>query len=176
MTAALDLSHDWSPVPVPGNARFGERCWLHSAEAFLHCRSARPDAVTVGDRTSLYASTAFALGPDGSVAIGKDCVITSLISTNGAVRLGDHVLTGVDSVIADVAYAVPGVAPDPRDEGAGEDVVVGDLAWIGARAVVLGGARIGRAAIVGAGAVVRGEVPDGAIVAGNPARIVGRAA
>jgi maltose O-acetyltransferase len=39
--------------------------------------------------------------------------------------------------------------------------------------VVLGGSRIGRDAIVGAGAVVRGDVPAGATAVGNPARIHG---
>jgi maltose O-acetyltransferase len=47
--------------------------------------------------------------------------------------------------------------------------------WIGARATILGGARIGSGAIVGAGAVVDGDVPSGSTVAGNPARIVRRA-
>lgn len=53
---------------------------------------------------------------------------------------------------------------------------LGDDVWIGAGAVLLRGARIGNGAIVGAGAVVDFEVPAGAVVAGNPARVVGAAA
>jgi acetyltransferase-like isoleucine patch superfamily enzyme len=48
---------------------------------------------------------------------------------------------------------------------------IGDGAWIGARAVVL--QHVGRGAVVGAGAVVVAPVADFAIVAGNPARVVG---
>jgi acetyltransferase-like isoleucine patch superfamily enzyme len=48
---------------------------------------------------------------------------------------------------------------------------IGDGAWIGARAVVL--QHVGRGAVVGAGAVVVAPVDDFAIVAGNPARVVG---
>lgn len=55
-----------------------------------------------------------------------------------------------------------------------KDTEVGHDVWIGAGATVLPGARIGSGAIVGAGAVVGGEVPDYAVVAGNPARIVRR--
>ncbi len=51
------------------------------------------------------------------------------------------------------------------------DTVVGHDVWFGNGAQVLPGARIGSGVIVGASAVVAGEVPDYAIVAGNPARI-----
>lgn len=48
-------------------------------------------------------------------------------------------------------------------------IVIGDYAWIATSAIVLPGVTIGRGAVVGAGAVVRRNVPDYAIVSGNPA-------
>lgn len=51
--------------------------------------------------------------------------------------------------------------------------VVEDLAWVGERVLVLQGRRIGKGAIVGAGAVVTRDVPPYAIVGGNPARVIG---
>ncbi len=52
-------------------------------------------------------------------------------------------------------------------------LVIGDDAWIGANAIVLPGCgRIGRGAVVGAGSVVTRDVPDFAVVAGNPARLI----
>ncbi|CUH75777.1 CatB-related O-acetyltransferase [Tropicibacter naphthalenivorans] len=59
-----------------------------------------------------------------------------------------------------------GFQPDQRDTQIGHDV------WIGTGATVCPGAMIGNGVIVGAGAVVRGTVPDYAIVAGNPAQVV----
>jgi len=47
---------------------------------------------------------------------------------------------------------------------------IGDGAWIGERVIVLPGRTIGARAIVGAGSVVTRDVPDGAVVGGNPAR------
>lgn len=45
-------------------------------------------------------------------------------------------------------------------------------AWVGARSIILKGVTIGRSSVVGAGSVVTADVPDGAVVAGNPARVV----
>lgn len=57
---------------------------------------------------------------------------------------------------------------------AGRDVVVGRGAWIASRAVLLGPCSVGAHAVVAAGAVVVGDVPEGAVVAGVPARVVGQ--
>jgi acetyltransferase-like isoleucine patch superfamily enzyme len=51
-------------------------------------------------------------------------------------------------------------------------VVIEDDAWIGIGAIILKGVRVGRGARVGAGAVVTRDVPAGASVVGNPARLV----
>lgn len=51
-------------------------------------------------------------------------------------------------------------------------IVVEDDAWIGAHATILPGVRIGRGAVIGAGAVVTREVPDNSIAAGVPARVI----
>jgi acetyltransferase-like isoleucine patch superfamily enzyme len=53
-------------------------------------------------------------------------------------------------------------------------VEIGAGSWIGHGTIVLPGTRIGRQVVVGAGSVVRGEVPDHAVVAGVPARVVRR--
>ncbi len=54
------------------------------------------------------------------------------------------------------------------------DTVIGHDVWLGDGAVILPGARLGNGVIVGARAVVAGVVPDYAVVAGNPARVIRR--
>ncbi len=54
----------------------------------------------------------------------------------------------------------------------GRPIAIEDAAWLGAGAIVLPGVRIGREAIVGAGAVVTRDVAPRTIVAGNPARVI----
>ena len=52
------------------------------------------------------------------------------------------------------------------------DIVIGNDVWIGGRVTILPGVHVGNGVIIGAGAVVSKDVPDYAIVAGNPARIL----
>lgn len=52
------------------------------------------------------------------------------------------------------------------------DIVLGNDVWVGYRATVLAGVRVGHGAVVAAGAVVNTDVPDYGVVAGNPARLV----
>lgn len=52
-------------------------------------------------------------------------------------------------------------------------VTIGDKVFIGARAIILRGVTIGNGAVIGAGAVVAKDVPPMAIVAGNPAKVIG---
>jgi acetyltransferase-like isoleucine patch superfamily enzyme len=72
-------------------------------------------------------------------------------------------------------YGKPGCYEDIDWTGvASAPIVIGDKAWIGFDAVILKGVRIGEGAIVGARAVVTGDVDPYTVVAGNPARVVKR--
>jgi maltose O-acetyltransferase len=51
-------------------------------------------------------------------------------------------------------------------------IVIEDKVWLGGGAILLPGVRIGRNAVVGAGAVVSRSVPANTVVAGNPARVI----
>lgn len=172
------LDHDWFDRPLPGNVRMGEDSWLYSAYAFLHHRSERPCAVSVGRNTGIYAGSFFELGPHGEVQIGDYCTLVGVIVVcNAPVVIGSYAFLAHEVVIADHFAAVPwprAAGPRASPRQAEPAVVLGDDVWIGARATLLKGARIGSGAVVGAATVVDFEVPAGAVVAGNPARIVGR--
>ncbi len=107
----------------------------------------RGGTITIGDGTYLNRNTEIVAAR--SVTIGRECKI------------------GRDVLIMDTdQHAVPGgeliVAP----------VVIEDRAWIGARAIVLKGVRVGHDSVVGAGSVVTRDVPPATVVAGQPARVV----
>lgn len=145
--------------------------------AFLRFASRRPLAVRIGHDTGVYWGTYFDLGPNGQVRIGDFCTIVApVISLDCSLVVGDHVMISYDVVIADSSAAVPPDARRASSAGAADDepeIVIGDDAWVGMRAVLLPGARLGRGAIVGAASVVDFDVPDYAIVTGNPGRLSG---
>ncbi len=111
------------------------------------------------------------------VRIGDRCVIGrgSHIVGHWSVDIGNDVQTGPYVYITDQnhGYLDPD-QPIGRQWPVEAGVSVGAGSWLGAHAVVLPGAAIGRNVVVAAGAVVRGAVPDRCVVAGVPARIVRR--
>ena len=176
MTGGLRLAHDWFPAPLPRNVEIGEGSWLYSAFAFLHCRSTQQVAVRIGRASGIYLGSFFDLGPAGSVVMGDySTLVGVIIAANGPVTIGSYCFLAHEVVIADSFAARPwrqgeaagGTVADPQGISIGDDV------WIGAGAIVLAGARICDGAVVGAGAVVTRDVPAFAIVAGNPAEVVG---
>jgi len=131
--------------------------------------------IEIGEHALIGRGT-IVVAKDGRIRLGKACNIGSAcrIATQSSVEIGDSVL------IAAYAYIGPGNhRMDDFDRPLIEQgmdlrggVRIGEQAWIGARATILDGVTIGREAIVGAHSLVLEDVPDRAIVAGVPAKIV----
>ena len=113
--------------------------------------------------------------PPRALVIGDRCWIglRSSIVAHESIELGNDVWLGQDVFITDANHGLDDLdVPVGRQIGAHEPVSVGDGTWIGHGAIVLPGAQIGRNVVVAAGSVVRGDVPDDAVVAGVPARVI----
>lgn len=104
-------------------------------------------------------------------ALGAGCQILAMAAVCAGARLGEAVIVNTGASVDHDTVLDAGVHIGPGARLAG-DVHVGACAFVGTGAVVLPRLRIGAHATVGAGAVVTRDVPDGAIVVGNPARPV----
>ena len=161
-------------------------------------KSERPDAyIKVGDNFTAYAKCSVSAWGHGKINIGAYCSFgrnTSIDSRN-SVTIGDHVLISWDVMITDynphpidpnqraiemehsTLMLWPQFARMPAGRAYTPDfttapIAIQDNVWIGARAIILKGVTIGQGSIVGAGAVVAGDIPPYSIAAGNPAKVV----
>lgn len=106
--------------------------------------------------------------------IENDVVLGDRVTVKSGVQLWDGIRVANDVFIGPNASFTNDKFPRSKAHpGAFATTEIGEGASIGANATILPGIRIGRRAMVGAGAVVTRSVPPNAIVIGNPARIVG---
>ncbi|SEL79139.1 virginiamycin A acetyltransferase [Roseivivax marinus] len=172
MPATLPDARTAHPIVLPDGTP-------HSGTVFLNAVIDHP-RIEIGDYT--YASDFDPPGPEEGWAarlapylfdfaeerlrIGRFCQIAHGVRFVGSAA--NHATRTLSSFPFQVfsPERMHGYAPDTRDTVVGHDV------WLGYGALVCPGARIGNGVFVGAGAVVRGTVPDYAVVMGNPARVV----
>ncbi len=156
---------------VPGDfARLGAGCVFEPGVLVFH-----PDHIEVGDgvyvghQTILkgYHKNTFVIG-DGTW-IGQQCFFHSggglTIGKNVGIGPGVRIITSFhdeDGRSVPILHATVAFAP----------VVIGDDADLGVGSIILPGVTVGRGAQVGAGAVVTRDVPDYAVVAGSPAKVL----
>jgi maltose O-acetyltransferase len=97
-------------------------------------------------------------------------VLCTILDCN-EVHIGHHVMIGPAVQIYTAAHHLQA---EPRNQGleVAKPIVIEDNVWIGGGAILLPGVRIGRNAVVGAGAVVPRSIPANTVVAGNPARVI----
>lgn len=119
-------------------------------------------------------------GPPERLTVDGTAVVwdTLFNTVSGTIDVGPHVIFGHGVMVLTGRHEV-GERGEARVHAAppsGGEVVVEEGAWLASRATILGPCRIGRDAVVAAGAVVTGDVPAGAIVGGVPARQIGTAA
>jgi len=94
----------------------------------------------------------------------------------GTVKIGNYVMMGTYCFILSRNHRFDDLTIPMCQQGFYEDepVVIEDDVWIGSKVIILPGLKIGRGSIIGAGAVVTKDVEPYSIVAGNPARVIGR--
>ena len=111
-------------------------------------------------------------GYEGAIEIGDNVLVMAGVRISSASRIA----VGDDCMLANYCYLTDadwhGIHDRTQIVGNTAPIVLEKGVWIGDSAIVCKGVRIGENSIVGAGSVVRKNVPSNVVVAGNPARIV----
>jgi len=117
----------------------------------------------IGENCNICAHTLI----EGGVTIGNSVTLKSGVYLWAGINLSDNVFVGPCVSFSNDKY--------PRSKKHLKDypqTLIGEHASIGANATILPGIKIGKYAMIGAGAVVTKDVPDYAVVVGNPAKII----
>jgi acetyltransferase-like isoleucine patch superfamily enzyme len=124
--------------------------------------------VHVGDGSALRAHEG-TLRVGDKVVIGRDSQVNCWLD----VEIGASTLISDDVYVCDFDHRTEDLTVPIKDQGIAKSPVrIGPDVWIGTKATVLRGVRIGQGAVLGANTVVTGDVPAYAVVAGVPARVV----
>ena len=115
------------------------------------------EKVEIGEGAVIMMGAVINIG----AVIGEGTMIDMGAVLGGRAIVGNRCHIGAGTVLAGVV-----------EPASATPVVIEDDVMIGANAVVIEGVRVGRGAVVGAGAIVIKDVPAGAVVVGNPARII----
>lgn len=88
--------------------------------------------------------------------------------------IGDNVAVGANTTIADTDFHPVNCFERQMTPGEGETaaITIGDFVFIGMNCLILKGVTLGRGCVIGAGSVVTRDVPQHAVAAGNPARVL----
>ena len=160
---------------------FGARSLINFPVSTLFGES----GIHLGEDTLIGAGSTLSVGhtpddpgaPTHGLVIGDRCVIggRAVITAHERIVIGDDVWFGQGVFVSDASHGYQDVeTPIGLQLGWGHPVEIGNGSWIGHGVVVLPGTRIGRNVVVGAGSVVRGEIPDHSVAVGVPAKVVRR--
>jgi maltose O-acetyltransferase len=120
---------------------------------------------------ALVQAGCFFFGADAAIADGAWVGHRTYFDTRARIELGRSVFVGMEVMLCTSGHRI-----GPPEHRAGdylaEPIVVGDGAWLGARALVLPGVTVGAGSVVAAGAVVTRDCEPGGLYAGAPARRV----
>lgn len=116
---------------------------------FIHPSAVVYPSATIGKGTVVFPNAVV----DASVTIGDFCILNNNATVSHNVHLGHYVHIAIQAAIAG-------------------GVTIGEGTMVGAGAVVLPEITIGKWAVIGAGSVITKNIPDGAVVYGNPGKII----
>jgi acetyltransferase-like isoleucine patch superfamily enzyme len=132
--------------------------------------------VNLAELVSIHRDCIIQTGAGGSVTIGTDthiqprCVFSAFMSP---IVIGSGVMMAPNCAFYPYDHGVaPGkpMIKQPLQTKGG--IFIGDDVWLGIGVIVLDGVRIGNGAVIGAGSVVTHDIPEGAIAAGVPTRVI----
>ena len=165
---------DPAAIIYHSDLRLGQNVYL--APRVLIVETADGGSVSLGDKVAIHRDAILETGRRGYIQIGAGssvhtgCQLKAYIEP---ILVGEGVMIAGNVAIYSYDHGMaPGQTIRSQPITAKAPVSIQNDAWVGTGAIILSGITVGEGAVVAAGAIVTRDVPAGAIVAGNPARVI----
>lgn len=109
---------------------------------------------------------------DPKIEIGENFYMNAYCHLLGEISFGENVMIGPKTVFWGRDHGIKLGIPMNKQAHNSSPIVIGNDVWIGANVTILKGVLIGNGAVIGAGSVVTKNVPENAIVVGNPGKVL----
>jgi acetyltransferase-like isoleucine patch superfamily enzyme len=154
--------------------RLGPHVFIDDHVVIFQAENGGP--VELGERARLWGDCLLETGEGGSIMLGPRSRVhrgVHLVAYKAPIQIGRGSGIAVGSILHSYDHGIaPGIPYNEQPLETKGPIIVGDYVWLGAGVIVLSGVRIGHGAVVAAGSVVTHDIPDNAIAAGVPARVI----
>ncbi len=154
--------------------RLGENCFIGDRVVLYERHGG--GKIELGDRVEIYRDSTLETGRNGKIIIGSESSVhpgCHIYSYAQPIIIGKGVMIAANCALYSYNHSIE-KGKTIREQGIQSEgpIIIGDEAWLGVMVTVLDGVTIGKGAVVAAGSVVTRDVPDYAVVAGVPAKIL----
>ncbi|MFW3480848.1 acyltransferase [Aerococcus urinaeequi] len=144
----------------------GEKCQFDNVK-FL----APKKSIIIGDRVVIFRKSELCAHNDKKITIGNDTFINQGALIRPNTKIGNNVSIGQKvSLISDTHEL--GSSTKRAGNSIFPEIIIGDGCWIDANVTVIGGVKIGKGSVIGAGSVVIRDCEPNALYAGVPAKLI----
>lgn len=138
------------------------------------------DSISIKRNVSIGSFSYLSCNKDGHLIVGENSIIRTRtrISCANRIEIGSNVVIAQNCHISDQAHDYTDINVPIGNQRIivypGDGIKIDDNSFIGMNSVLIGAIRIGKGCMIGANSVIKKDIPDYCVAAGNPARIIKR--
>ncbi len=154
--------------------RMGRNCFIGDRVILFERRGG--GKIEIGDRVEIYRDSTLETGQNGEIIIGTESSIhpgCHIYSYLQPIIIGNGVMLAANCALYSYNHnCEKNTAIRKQGISSSGPIVIGDEAWLGVMVTVLDGVTIGKGAVVAAGSIVTHDIPEYAVAAGVPAKVM----
>lgn len=132
-------------------------------------------AIKIEKQCEISHNVSIMAGFEGTISIRHGVCINpyTTIDIQSHLEIGENTLIAPNCYICDYDHNFADDKKTIKQQGyLAKPIIIGSDVWIGAKSIILKGVRVGRGAVIGAGAVVTSDIPPFSVAVGNPAKVI----